>query len=97
MFVTHRRVPAPSRVSLPPCAYRRPASSPSCAPNAACGVVTDASRRNRLLYYTKRAIKAGEEVVYDYLKGQETSQMKDGPRLTCLCGAKKCRKTLPGF
>ena len=69
----------------------------SCAPNAACIVVRDCFGRNRLMYYTKRAVTKAEEITFDYLKDVDGNTLEDGPRLECLCGARNCRGTLPGF
>ena len=70
----------------------------SCSPNAACIVIRDAGRRNRLMYYSKRSIAPGEEITFDYLKGNpDTGALEDGARLPCLCKARNCRGVLPGF
>ena len=70
----------------------------SCAPNCEAWMVEDEGgdkRRDKVVIETKRAIKAGEELTYDYgIKLEE----RHTPRLkaiwACKCGAKNCTGTL---
>lgn len=68
----------------------------SCAPNcSACVEEVDGARRDRVLIETRRAVKAGEELTYDYgivLDVPHTAKMK---RLwACHCGARNCSGTI---
>lgn len=70
----------------------------SCAPNCEAWMIEDESgdkRRDKVVIETKRAVKAGEELTYDYgIKLEE----RHTPRLkaiwACRCGAKNCTGTL---
>lgn len=55
----------------------------SCEPNLSIRPI-----RGHILYFSRRAIRRGEELTVDY-KFSKTS-----PRLTCRCGSKKCRGTI---
>jgi uncharacterized protein len=70
----------------------------SCDPNCQAWVVGDAdgnSRRDRVVIEARRAIRAGEELTYDY---GITLEERHTPRLqriwACRCGAPKCTGTL---
>jgi SET domain-containing protein len=70
----------------------------SCAPNCQAWVVESSDgdpRRDRVMIETSRAIRAGEELTYDYGISLEERQT---PRLkkiwACRCGAKKCSGTM---
>ncbi len=68
----------------------------SCAPNCSAYVEeVDGARRDRVLIESKRAIKAGEELTYNYgivLDVPHTAKMK---RIwACRCGAKRCTGTM---
>ncbi|MGH8116598.1 MAG: SET domain-containing protein, partial [Rhodanobacteraceae bacterium] len=80
----------------------------SCAPNCRAYVQeVDGARRDKVMIETRRAVKAGEELTYDYgivLDVPHTAHMK---RVwACHCGARRCagtilkpkrsRPTLPG-
>lgn len=52
----------------------------SCEPNAATDII-----KGRIWLVSERAIKKGEEIVYDY--GFDLSHWRDHP---CLCGSKTC-------
>lgn len=62
----------------------------SCAPN--CDAVED---NGRVYIEARRAIKPGDELVYDYeLIVEEPHTAKLKREHACRCGAKKCRGTL---
>lgn len=70
----------------------------SCAPNCQAFVVENSvgdPRRDRVVIDTKRAIRKGEELTYDYgiiLEERQTPQLK---RIwACHCGAPRCTGTL---
>ncbi len=70
----------------------------SCAPNCQAWVIEHASgdpRRDRVVIETRRRIREGEELTYDYgitLEERQTARLK---RIwACRCGAKKCTGTL---
>jgi SET domain-containing protein len=70
----------------------------SCAPNCQAFVVENSvgdQRRDRVVIDTKRAIRKGEELTYDYgiiLEERQTPQLK---RIwACRCGAPRCTGTL---
>ena len=66
----------------------------SCKPN--CEAREDSfNGEPRVFIYAKRALKADEELFYDYalgIDGRITKQMKKD--YECRCGAKKCRGTM---
>lgn len=70
----------------------------SCAPNCQAWVVENADgdpRRDRVVIDTKRAIRKGEELTYDYgitLEQRQTAQLKK--IWACRCGARRCTGTL---
>ena len=70
----------------------------SCAPNCQAWVVENAEgdpRRDRVVIETKRAIRKGEELTYDYgitLEERQTPQLKK--IWACRCGAPRCSGTL---
>lgn len=68
----------------------------SCAPNCAAYIEeVDGARKDRVLIESKRAIKAGEELTYDYgivLDVPHTPKMKK--LWACRCGARKCTGTI---
>jgi SET domain-containing protein len=57
------------------------------------------------LYQTKRDVKDGEELTFDYgdasgqagdySLGDDSVDERDGERVKCLCGAEKCRGYMP--
>ena len=64
----------------------------SCAPN--CEAVED---EGRVFIETRRAIRAGEELGYDYeliVEGRQTRKLKR--EHACCCGARRCRGTMLG-
>lgn len=64
----------------------------SCAPN--CEAVED---EGRVFIETRRAIRAGEELGYDYeliVEGRQTQKLKR--EHACCCGARRCRGTMLG-
>lgn len=68
----------------------------SCAPNCHAWIEeVDGARRDRVMIGTRRAIRAGEELTYDYgivLDVPHTTAMK---RLWgCRCGSRRCTGTL---
>ena len=70
----------------------------SCAPNCQAWIVEHASgdpRKDRVVIESKRRIRAGEELTYDYgivLEERQTAELK---RIwACRCGAPKCTGTL---
>lgn len=70
----------------------------SCAPNCQAWVVENADgdpRLDRVVIDTKRAIRKGEELTYDYgitLEQRHTPQLKK--IWACRCGAPRCTGTL---
>jgi len=54
-----------------------------CDPNVVARIV-----KGHILYYSKRAIKKGEELTVDY------HFAKDVEKVLCACGAKNCRGTI---
>lgn len=52
----------------------------------------------RLAFFTLRPIKAGEELTFDYIRGDiavdEYENLSDAEKVTCRCGAPNCRKVL---
>jgi len=70
----------------------------SCAPNCEAWVIENKQGdrlRDRVVIETRRAIRAGEELTYDY---GITLEERQTPRLKkiweCKCGAKKCTGTM---
>jgi SET domain-containing protein len=70
----------------------------SCRPNCQAWLIEDKrgdKRRDRVMIESKRAIRAGEELTYDYGISLEERQT---PRLkkiwACKCGAEKCTQTM---
>ncbi len=64
----------------------------SCAPN--CEAVEE---EGRVFIETRRAIRAGEELGYDYeliVEGRQTQKLKR--EHACCCGARSCRGTMLG-
>ena len=64
----------------------------SCGPN--CEAIEE---EGRVFIETKRAIRAGDELGYDYeliVEGRQTEKLKR--EHACCCGAKKCRGTMLG-
>ena len=62
----------------------------SCEPN--CEAVND---DNRIFIEAIRAIKAGEELFYDYMYERTKEHTKEDLRLyVCRCGTKSCRGTI---
>ena len=70
----------------------------SCAPNCEAWVIENKQGdrlRDRVVIETRRAIRAGEELTYDYgitLEERQTPRMKK--IWECKCGAKKCTGTM---
>jgi SET domain-containing protein len=70
----------------------------SCTPNCEAWVVENKQgdkRRDKVVIEAKRAIKAGEELTYDYgisLEERQTPKLKK--IWACKCGAKTCTGTL---
>ena len=68
----------------------------SCAPNCRAYIEEDGGgRKDRVMIETLRAIKAGEELTYDYgivLDVPHTAKMKKV--WACRCGAKRCIRTM---
>ena len=65
----------------------------SCGPN--CEAVED---EGRVFIETKRAIRAGDELGYDYeliVEGRQTEKLKR--EHACCCGARRCRGTMLGI
>ncbi len=70
----------------------------SCAPNCQAWVIEHASgdpRRDRVVIETRRRIRRGEELTYDYgirLEERQSARLK---RIwACRCGARNCTGTL---
>lgn len=70
----------------------------SCAPNCEAWVIENKAgdrSRDRVVIETRRAIRAGEELTYDY---GITLEERQTPRLKriwqCKCGSKKCTGTM---
>lgn len=64
----------------------------SCGPN--CEAIED---EGRVFIETKRTIRAGEELGYDYeliVEGRQTEKLKR--EHACFCGSRKCRGTMLG-
>lgn len=62
----------------------------SCDPN--CEAVIE---KSRVFIYSKRPIKAGEELAYDYgYERDGTETPEDEARYVCRCGSRKCRGTI---
>jgi uncharacterized protein len=55
----------------------------SCQPNVVARIL-----KGHILYFSKRRIRAGEELTVDY------HFAKDVERVPCACGAEKCRGTI---
>jgi len=68
----------------------------SCAPNCHAYIEeVDGARKDKVIIETKRAIKAGEELTYNYgivLDVPHTPKMKK--LWACRCGAKRCTGTI---
>jgi [histone H3]-lysine9 N-trimethyltransferase SUV39H len=50
-----------------------------------------------IAFFASRDIPRGEELTFDYLDkepGEEVEEPEDGDAVPCLCGSKKCRKSL---
>lgn len=65
----------------------------SCGPN--CEAIED---EGRVFIETKRAIRAGEELGYDYeliVEGRQTEKLKR--EHACCCGSRRCRGTMLGI
>jgi histone-lysine N-methyltransferase SETD1 len=60
-----------------------------CDPNCYAKIIPMAQSK-RIVIYSKRAIRPGEEVTYDYKFPIEPEEFK----VKCLCGSAKCRGTL---
>ena len=70
----------------------------SCAPNCQAWIIEHAGddrRKDKVVIESRRLIRAGEELTYDYgitLEERQTAKLK---RIwACRCGAKKCSGTL---
>lgn len=52
----------------------------------------------RLAFFTLRGIKAGEELTFDYIRGDENADdytnLSEAEKVTCRCGTENCRKVL---
>lgn len=52
----------------------------------------------RLAFFTLRTIKPGEELTFDYIRGnegiEEYENLSEAEKVTCRCGADNCRKVL---
>ena len=70
----------------------------SCAPNCQAWVVEDDGgdpRRDKVMIETRRAIRAGEELTYDYgitLEERQTARLKQ--IWACRCGSPRCKGTM---
>ena len=70
-------------LSLPP----PPPPPPSLKPNCYAKVISFGTQK-KIVIYSKRDIKLGEEITYDYKFPIEDD------KIPCLCGAPNCRGTL---
>ncbi|EME27810.1 histone-lysine N-methyltransferase isoform 2 [Galdieria sulphuraria] len=61
----------------------------SCESNAVAKIIT-IDNSKKIVFYSKRLIRAGEEITYDYKFNTEDENNK----ILCLCGAPTCRKFL---
>lgn len=61
----------------------------SCESNAVAKIIT-IDNSKKIVFYSKRFIRAGEEITYDYKFNTEDENNK----ILCLCGAPTCRKFL---
>lgn len=61
----------------------------SCEPNVIAKIISVGSQ-DKIVFYSKRAIKVDEELTYDYKFDFEA----DDKKIPCLCGAASCRKYL---
>lgn len=70
----------------------------SCAPNCQAWVIEDESgdpKRDRVVIETKRKIRKGEELTYDYgIKLEERHTPKLKAIWACRCGSPKCTGTI---
>jgi len=66
----------------------------SCSPNCKA-IEEDVEKKSKVFLYSKKKIKAGEELFYDYgleVEGKRTKKLKKD--YECRCGNKKCRGTM---
>lgn len=61
----------------------------SCEPSVEARIII-VNGSPKIVFYTKRAVKCGEELTYDYQFAFEDEESK----LACFCGAPTCRKSL---
>ncbi|XP_068159995.1 histone-lysine N-methyltransferase Su(var)3-9-like [Drosophila tropicalis] len=69
----------------------------SCDPNISvfpCWIEHSHLALPRLVFFTVRSIKAGEELCFDYIQRTEVQDIPQSKRIKCLCGAKNCRKVV---
>ncbi|EDW82604.1 uncharacterized protein Dwil_GK25046 [Drosophila willistoni] len=69
----------------------------SCDPNIAvfpCWIEHSHFALPRLVFFTLRSIKAGEELCFDYMRGTKVQDIPQSKRIACRCGAKDCRKVV---
>lgn len=61
----------------------------SCEPSVEARIII-VNGAPKIVFYTKRAVKCGEELTYDYQFAYEDEESK----VACFCGAPSCRKSL---
>ncbi len=67
----------------------------SCAPNCIANEFKDHKGRLRVFVFSRKNIKIGDELFYDYsleIEGKKTKALKKDYQ--CRCGKKKCRGTM---
>ena len=61
----------------------------SCSPN--CEALND---DGRIVIYSSRRIRAGQELVFDYQLHLDSPTAEDAAAYACACGSRRCRKTM---